>query len=79
MLHTFFNLAPTNSITRNAKGKIFIQHCNTNIRKFSFSNRVPKYWNALSEGTKFAPDINNFKNLLDADQKLCSNFLEFDN
>ena len=51
--------------TRNAEGKIFIQHCRTNKRKFSFSNRVAPLWNELPTKIKFAKDTNTFKNLLD--------------
>ena len=51
--------------TRRSDGKIFIQHCNTNTRKFVFSNRVATNWNNLPSNTKNAPTTNSFKNLLD--------------
>ena len=51
--------------TRNSTNKIFIEHCSTNIRKFSFSNRIAPLWNKLTTVMKSACDTNKFKNLLD--------------
>ena len=58
--------APTKSgITRNAEHQFYVEYSKTNVRKFTFSNRVAPAWNALSLITKSAPNINKFKNLLD--------------
>ena len=64
--------------TRNAERKVFIQHCRTNKRKFSFSNRVAPLWNKLPTHFKFAQNINLFKNLLDDTPKFKKMFKEFD-
>ena len=64
-------------ITRNSEGKLFIKHSNTNKRKFSFTNRIIQPWNALPTTYKFAKDTNTFKNLLDNDKTLQSQFLQF--
>ncbi len=47
--------------TRNKEGKIFLQHYNTNIRKYSFTNRASPHWNALPYSVKFATNLNTFK------------------
>ena len=41
------NFFPTNqnANTRNSLFKIFLTHSNTNLKKFSFKNRVAKHWN----------------------------------
>ena len=66
---TLFSLSH-NSNTRKADGKIFIQCCRTNTRKFSFSHRVAPLWNDLPTNIKFAQNTNKFKNLLDEHPKL---------
>ena len=66
------------SNTRNAEGKIYIQHCYTNQRKFSFSHRVAPLWNGLPTEAKFAPNTNNFKNIIDEIPKMKKMFREFD-
>ena len=76
-VHKIFTFSPTDS-TRNNQGKIFVKHCNTNKRKFSFSYRVANPWNSLPATTKFSPSLNGFKNLLDSNSKLCINFFDFD-
>ena len=62
--NTFFQLS-TNLRTRNSQDNIFIRHCRTNKRKYSFSNRVAPVWNKLPVTTKKANNLNTFKNLLD--------------
>ena len=64
--------------TRNREHKIFIQHCNTNRRKFSFGHRVAITWNDLPNSFKCAKTINQFKNFLDSCQKLQSKFYDYD-
>ena len=52
---TFFT--PTKSdITRNTKYKLYVKYNKTNVRKFTFSNRIVPAWNALSLTTKSAPN-----------------------
>ena len=69
---TFFT--PTKSdITRNAEYKLYVEYSKTNVRKFTFSNRIVPAWNALSLTTKSAPNINKFKNPPDRDPDLLMN------
>ena len=63
-----------NDFTRNSEGKIFIKHCFSNKRKYSFSFRVAANWNSLSSNVKFAQSTNHFKSLLDNDPKLRGKF-----
>ena len=76
-LSDFFHL-PHANITRNSERKFFIKHCKTNRRKFSFSNRVIKYWNSLPTNVKFAPTLNKYKNYLDTLPKLVDLLYDFD-
>jgi len=76
-VHSLFTFSHTN-ITRNSEGKVFIKQCNTNKRKFSFACRVANNWNALPANTKFAPNVNSFKSLLEKDSKLLELFFGFD-
>ena len=76
-IDSLFNTDSTNT-TRNSKGKIFIKHCSTNLRKYSFSHRIAPYWNLLNSNIKFSDNINMFKNSLDGDPKLLELFYEFD-
>ena len=76
-MHSLFTFSHTN-ITRNSEGKVFIKQCNTNKRKFSFACRVANNWNALPANTKFAPNVNSFKSLLEKDSKLLELFFGFD-
>jgi hypothetical protein len=62
--------------TRNADVKLHINHCSTNIKKYSFSFRSAKQWNRLSPWTRRAEDLSQFKNMLDVDKK--REILEFD-
>lgn len=61
---SFFILNKINS-TRNNEGKLFVLRSRTNLRKYSFANRVVTHWNALPKSIKFAPNLNKFKSLLD--------------
>ena len=54
----------SHSKTRNSLLKIFTPYARTNVKKFSFSNRVCRYWNPLRNVTKTAKSANAFKNLL---------------
>ena len=74
--NTFFSFV--NSNTRNSDLKIFIQHCRTNKRKFFFSNRVAKNWNALPVHIKSAHNTNSFKNQVDKIPKFLEMFYDFD-
>ena len=76
-VHALFKFSEID-YTRNKEGKIFIRHCYTNKRKFSFAFRIANYWNALPTNTKYAPDVNNFKKLLDEDPKLKDLFYNVD-
>ena len=60
----FFTMS-TLEKTRNQGDKIFKKHFNTNMRKFSFSNRVTNMWNDLPNTLKSAPSTDSFKNQLD--------------
>ena len=73
----FFQTPPYDR-TRKCEGKIFIKHCHTNVRKFSFSNRVANYWNDLPLTLRNAPTINSFKNQLDMMSKFKDLFLGYD-
>ena len=64
--------------TRNAEGKIFIERCKSNLRKFWYSNRVANLWNNLGLELKNAPTTNNFKNQLDEIPKFIELFYGFD-
>ena len=50
--------------TRGHKYKIYKKHCRTNRRKYSFSQRVVDYWNALPDHVTDAPSTNSFKSRL---------------
>ena len=52
------------TVTRGHKHKIFKKHCRTNIRKFSFSQRVVDYWNNLPSEVVEARTVNSFKSRL---------------
>lgn len=46
------------------------QHrCNLDVRKYSFTQRVPAIWNTLSTHTVTAPNVNCFKSRLDREWK----------
>ena len=69
---------PIYNSTRNSDGKIFIQHCKKDKRKFFFSNRVAPIWNRLPQHVKDASDLNVFKMLIDENPILKELFVEFD-
>ena len=75
--HNLFNQVQCN-ITRNPVGKVQMGHCNTNIRKYTFTNRVITNWNALPPNVKNAKNITEFKIFLDKDPKLSQLFYGFD-
>ena len=68
----------TTGITRNPEGKIFFVHYQTNKCKLALGKRVAHLWNSLPSNTKFAQTTNQFKNLLDKDQKFSRLLFEFD-
>ena len=74
----YFFTNPHSNKTRFSEGKIFVEHCNTNIRKFSFSHRVVRYWNDLPMSLKNALSTNQFKNQLDAISKFINLFHSYD-
>ena len=51
--------------TRINSNQILHQRFNTAVRKNSYSVRIAKYWNKLSDNITNAPSINAFKNRLD--------------
>ena len=53
--------------TRGHNFKIQVQHCNTEVRRRFFSNRVVNQWNGLGENTVNADTLNKFKALLHND------------
>lgn len=59
----FFNFS--NNQTRNSKLKLFKEQATTNVRRNFLTNRVNNYWNSLSELTRDASNINEFKNGID--------------
>ena len=74
---SIFTLA-TYTSTRNQGNKMRQKYCKTDIKKFSFSNRVIEKWNKLPKEIKEAPTINTFKNRLDKDPQLVEKFYQFD-
>ena len=66
------------SLTRNSEGKILMRHCNTNLRKFYFSNRIISNWNSLPYNVKNANTLNDFKIFIDRDTKLGDSFYGYD-
>ena len=75
--HSLFSPA-TSSLTRNSEGKILMRHCNTNLRKFYFSNRIISNWNSLPYNVKNANTLNDFKIFIDRDTKLGDSFYGYD-
>ena len=69
----FFFLAKSEK-TRNAEGKTYVKHCNTNRRKHSFM-----HWNTLPTLLKKKASCTNlFKNLLDSNTKFSELFMQYD-
>ena len=54
------------------------RHSKTDIRKYSFSNRIVELWNSLPLDIKNAETVNTFKNRIDENQKLLEKFYTFD-
>jgi len=77
-VNKFFTTNQCN-ITRNPLDKIFIQHCRTNLRKYSFTNRVAPLWNKLPDHVKLSPNLNTFKSLVDEQKFLKDILYDFDN
>ena len=72
-----FTLASYKS-TRNQGNKLGQSYCKTDIRKFSFSNRIVENWNKLPKEIKEAPSVNAFKNRIDSNPKLVELFYSYD-
>ena len=72
----FTNVKYTN--TRGSEGKIYVKHCNLNLRKNTFSSRILKLWNNLGSQLKNAQSTNSFKNQLDCESKFVKLFRDFD-
>ena len=66
------------SSTRGQGQKLKYRHCKTDIRKYSFSNRVVEHWNMLPYEIKNAKTLNTFKNRIDNYPKLQDKFQEYD-
>ena len=64
----FFTLSH-NVGTRHSELKLFVKHCNTNIRLHAFSVRGTRLWNALPTNIRSATNLNNFKTLVDQHYK----------
>ena len=57
-------------VMRHAEYKLYPEYSKTNVRKFTFSNRIAPAWNALLLTTESAPNINKFQHILDRDPDL---------
>ena len=68
----------TYTSTRNQGDKMRRRYSKTNIRKFTFTNRVVDHWNTLPPEVKNSPTLNTFKNRLDKNPKLLEKFYEYD-
>ena len=64
--------------TRNQGLKIRKRFSRTDIRKYTFSNRIVEHWNTLPLEVKQSPSTNAFKNRIDRIPRLVEKFLEFD-
>ena len=64
--------------TRNQGDKMRRRFSKTNIRKFTFTNRVVEHWNSLPLEVKNSPTLNTFKNRLDKVPKFLEKFFEYD-
>ena len=64
--------------TRNQYNKLRVRHCKTDLRKYTFSNRVVEKWNKLPLEVKEAPSLNAFKNRIDANRQLAEGFYQYD-
>ena len=59
--------------TRAHQFKLVKPHCNLNIRKYSFPNRIINHWNSLPEHIVSAPNLNLFKSRVDSHFKYIRN------
>jgi len=66
------------NITINSDFKLNTKYSRTNLRKYTYSNRVVKHWNILTLTTKRAPSVDLFKCLLDKDSKRLIMQLDYD-
>ena len=73
----FFMFSST-TCTRNSIDKLCVNYSCINIRKFSFSNRMPPVWNKLPDFVKKAPNVTIFKNAIDRQKGLVYIFYKFD-
>ena len=64
--------------TRNQGDKLRRRYSKTNIRKYTFSNRVVEEWNALPLDIKNSPTLNTFKNRIDKLPRLIEKFYDYD-
>ena len=64
--------------TRNQQFKLRTRYSKTDMRKFSFTNRVVQKWNELPLEIKLAKDVNSFKNMLDNNEQIRFKFFEYD-
>ena len=59
-----FSSAPSTA-TRNSTGTTYNKYSRTNIRKYSFSNKVTNPWNCLSTSYTTTKTLNIFKSQID--------------
>ena len=76
-IESILNKAPHNR-TRNSLFKILMSHSKTNHLRFSLNNRVAMMWNALTNSTKSAENMNKFKNCLDKETFINEKKYNFD-
>ena len=57
---------------------VFKQFSRTNLRKYSFSNRVTDYWNKLENDIKRASSVNMFKFFIDKHEIMSERMYDFD-
>ena len=63
-LPTFLKFASTTNLRGHSK-KLFVDRCQKDIRKYSFSQRIVQYWNSLPEKLISAKDVWDFEKKLD--------------
>ena len=64
--------------TRNQGQKLRHRHTRTDIRKYTFTNRIVDHWNSLPLDIKNSKTLNTFKNRIDSYPKLQDQFYHFD-
>ena len=62
--------------TRNSINKLCVNYSRTNIRKFSFSNKVPLVWNKVPELLTKAPNVNTIRNSIKIRKKDISTLIK---